>query len=117
HSCVNTVAPLIGVGRAEPPHAAIPTAHRVTRRTAAWRMGPQRTAGRGLTAVGGAGFLWRRPGRGKPPQLSRRHHMPSGTDGERTTGGLVGKVAGKVKEAIGSATSNEDLEREGRLQD
>jgi uncharacterized protein YjbJ (UPF0337 family) len=41
----------------------------------------------------------------------------SGQDSdERTVGGLVGKVVGKAKEALGGATENDDLAREGRLQ-
>ena len=35
---------------------------------------------------------------------------------EYTRGGLAGKIAGKVKETAGSAVGNEDLAREGRLQ-
>ena len=35
---------------------------------------------------------------------------------ESTTGGLLGKVAGKAKEAVGSVVGNDDLAREGRLQ-
>ena len=35
---------------------------------------------------------------------------------ERTTGGLAGKVVGKAKELAGELTNNEDLGREGRLQ-
>jgi uncharacterized protein YjbJ (UPF0337 family) len=35
---------------------------------------------------------------------------------ERTAGGVVGKVVGKAKEALGGAIENEDLAREGRLQ-
>lgn len=35
---------------------------------------------------------------------------------QETAGGLVGKVAGKAKEAAGSALGNDDLAREGRLQ-
>src|SRR5258707_1668284 len=35
---------------------------------------------------------------------------------ERTAGGLVGKVAGKAKAAVGSLVGNGDLAREGRLQ-
>jgi uncharacterized protein YjbJ (UPF0337 family) len=35
---------------------------------------------------------------------------------ERTTGGLVGKLAGKAKEATGSLVGNNNLAREGRLQ-
>ena len=35
---------------------------------------------------------------------------------KQTTGGLVGKVAGKAKEAAGSLVGNGDLAREGRLQ-
>ena len=31
----------------------------------------------------------------------------------RTTGGLVGRLAGKAKEAVGSAVGNEELAREG----
>ena len=37
--------------------------------------------------------------------------------GERTAGGLAGKVAGKLKAAAGAITGNTPLEREGRLQD
>src|SRR5215210_8813876 len=36
---------------------------------------------------------------------------------ERTAGGLVGKLAGKAKAAAGSLTGNDDLAREGRLQE
>jgi len=36
---------------------------------------------------------------------------------ERTTGGLAGKVLGKVKQAAGSVTGRDELAREGRLQD
>ena len=35
---------------------------------------------------------------------------------ERTSGGVLGKVAGKAKELAGEATGNDDLAREGRLQ-
>ena len=35
---------------------------------------------------------------------------------ERTAGGLVGKIAGRTKEAVGSALGRDDLGREGRLQ-
>ena len=35
---------------------------------------------------------------------------------ERTSGGLLGKLAGRVKESAGSVTGNEELAREGRLQ-
>ena len=35
---------------------------------------------------------------------------------ERTSGGLAGKAAGKAKELAGEATRNDDLAREGRLQ-
>ena len=38
------------------------------------------------------------------------------TDAERTTGGVVGKLAGKAKEAAGAAVGDDDLAREGRLQ-
>ena len=38
------------------------------------------------------------------------------TPQEDTTGGLVGKVAGKVKEAAGEALDRDALAREGRLQ-
>src|SRR5687767_13152240 len=41
----------------------------------------------------------------------------SETDQERTTGGLAGKVAGKAKAAIGSVTGDDDMAREGRLQE
>src|SRR3954453_3902617 len=36
---------------------------------------------------------------------------------ERTTGGLAGRLAGKVKAAAGQVLGNEDLAREGRLQE
>src|SRR3981081_4328639 len=36
--------------------------------------------------------------------------------GERTSGGLVGRGAGKAKELAGSLTDRDDLAREGRLQ-
>jgi uncharacterized protein YjbJ (UPF0337 family) len=36
---------------------------------------------------------------------------------ERTSGGFVGKLAGKAKEAAGSLLGNDDLAREGRLQE
>jgi uncharacterized protein YjbJ (UPF0337 family) len=35
---------------------------------------------------------------------------------ERTAGGLAGRLAGKAKETAGSLTGNDDLAREGRLQ-
>ena len=35
---------------------------------------------------------------------------------EETAGGQLGKLAGKAKEAAGSVLGNEDLAREGRLQ-
>src|SRR4051794_33947083 len=35
---------------------------------------------------------------------------------ERTAGGLAGRVAGKAKEAVGSALGNDEVAREGRLQ-
>ena len=35
---------------------------------------------------------------------------------EETAGGLLGKVAGKAKEVAGSAVGNDELAREGRLQ-
>ena len=34
---------------------------------------------------------------------------------ESTSGGVVGKLAGKVKAAVGSITGNEALQREGNL--
>jgi uncharacterized protein YjbJ (UPF0337 family) len=37
-------------------------------------------------------------------------------DTERTAGGLTGRLAGKAKEAAASLTGNEELGREGRLQ-
>jgi uncharacterized protein YjbJ (UPF0337 family) len=39
------------------------------------------------------------------------------TEQEKTSGGLVGKVAGKVKEVAGSLSDKDDLAREGRLQE
>src|SRR3954470_9265547 len=38
------------------------------------------------------------------------------TETERTTGGPLGRIAGKLKEAAGSAVGNDELAREGRLQ-
>ena len=35
---------------------------------------------------------------------------------DRTAGGLTGRIAGKAKETAGSLTGNEELAREGRLQ-
>jgi len=35
---------------------------------------------------------------------------------EQTAGGVLGNLAGKAKEAAGSLTGNDDLAREGRLQ-
>ena len=35
---------------------------------------------------------------------------------ERTTGGLAGKVVGKAKELAGEVSNNDELAREGRLQ-
>ena len=35
---------------------------------------------------------------------------------EHTSGGLVGRVAGKLKEVIGDGAGSDDLAREGRLQ-
>jgi len=35
---------------------------------------------------------------------------------ERTTGGIAGKIVGKAKELAGEASGNENLAREGRLQ-
>ena len=35
---------------------------------------------------------------------------------ERTRGGFAGKIAGRLKEAAGSAIGNRDMAREGRLQ-
>ncbi len=37
-------------------------------------------------------------------------------DTQRTAGGVLGRVAGKAKELSGELTGNEDLAREGRLQ-
>ena len=42
--------------------------------------------------------------------------MTDPKNSERTGGGLVGKLVGRAKEAAGSALDNEDLAREGRLQ-
>ena len=38
-------------------------------------------------------------------------------ENERTAGGLAGKFAGKIKAAAGSVLGNDDLAREGRLQE
>ena len=38
------------------------------------------------------------------------------TENERTAGGLLGRVAGKTKETAGSVIGDEELAREGRLQ-
>lgn len=42
--------------------------------------------------------------------------MNEDANSERTAGGMVGRVLGRAKEALGGATENEDLAREGRLQ-
>ena len=39
------------------------------------------------------------------------------TPREETAGGVLGKLAGKAKAAAGSLTGNDDLAREGRLQE
>jgi uncharacterized protein YjbJ (UPF0337 family) len=38
------------------------------------------------------------------------------TETERTAGGPLGRIAGKIKETAGSAVGNDELAREGRLQ-
>lgn len=38
-------------------------------------------------------------------------------NGERTAGGTVGKVIGRLKAALGSSTDRPSLQREGRLQE
>ena len=38
------------------------------------------------------------------------------TDRERTAGGALGRLAGKIKEAAGAAAGRDELAREGRLQ-
>ena len=38
------------------------------------------------------------------------------TPSERTVGGVAGKVAGKAKEVVGEALRDDELAREGRLQ-
>ena len=45
-----------------------------------------------------------------------RHDQPTKTT-EETAGGLLGKLAGKAKAAAGSLLGDEDLAREGRLQE
>src|ERR1700744_4179638 len=35
---------------------------------------------------------------------------------EHTTGGILGRAVGKAKEVLGQTTDNDDLAREGRLQ-
>ena len=42
---------------------------------------------------------------------------PMTPDTPRTTGGIAGKIAGRVKAAAGTLTGNDALAREGRLQD
>src|SRR5215207_3345668 len=74
----------------------------------------------------GSGMRTLRAARGAPsPRVHDVPLMESDTKGqdmtgsgssERTTGGLAGKVAGKAKEVVGETTDNEQLAREGRLQ-
>jgi len=72
---------------------------------------------------------------GAPPRLTRLGAVPNGDLGvadeptfdyekggqrmnerESTTGGPLGKLAGRAKEAAGSILGREDLQREGKLQ-
>src|ERR1700754_3065474 len=61
---------------------------------------------------------------GAAPQLWRRSRSTARvwvaqkemTETERTAGGPLGRIAGKLKEAAGSAVGNDELAREGRLQ-
>src|SRR5689334_9410812 len=57
------------------------------------------------------------PGSHEDPPFDMEKERMSNQDKERTAGGLVGKLAGKAKEAAGSVVGNDKLEREGRLQD
>jgi uncharacterized protein YjbJ (UPF0337 family) len=45
-----------------------------------------------------------------------RTQMTSPDKPERTSGGIVGKLAGRAKEAAGAVLNDEELSREGRLQ-
>src|SRR5260221_7595330 len=42
--------------------------------------------------------------------------MPESEPTQTTAGGLVGRIVGRAKSAIGSLTGNHDLQREGNLQ-
>jgi phosphoglycolate phosphatase-like HAD superfamily hydrolase/uncharacterized protein YjbJ (UPF0337 family) len=60
-----------------------------------------------------------RPGRGVAPGIhpgTKRQRTENMTDAREPAGGLVGRVAGKAKEAAGELLDHDDLAREGRLQ-
>ncbi len=94
-------------------------------------LSPERVSGRGVighvvTAERGPPGAASPPACNRHPTLSRTQHphsfqnegRPDMTDPDReqTTGGPLGKLAGRAKEAAGSALGKEDLAREGRLQ-
>jgi uncharacterized protein YjbJ (UPF0337 family) len=49
-------------------------------------------------------------------QPRRKIQLTSSKNPERTSGGLVGKIAGRAKEVAGEALKDDQLAREGRLQ-
>src|SRR5579884_2252017 len=65
---------------------------------------------------GRSGAVRGRAGARVPERKLQPHRKGDPMTQQRTAGGLAGKVVGKAKEAIGSATGNDDLAREGRLQ-
>ena len=69
----------------------------------------------GPSARASAGRAFRGPA-GPIATDERQQNMTEPQTDERTTGGLAGKVAGKAKELAGELTNNDDLAREGRLQ-
>jgi uncharacterized protein YjbJ (UPF0337 family) len=67
------------------------------------------------SSAGGSGLSAGRSAR-RISSNTKGKDMTDSETPERTTGGLVGKVAGKAKELAGEATDNNELAREGRLQ-
>ena len=54
--------------------------------------------------------------RARTDTTKKENHMASTDKPERTSGGIVGKIAGRAKEAAGTVLNDEELSREGRLQ-
>jgi uncharacterized protein YjbJ (UPF0337 family) len=92
-----------------------PTGHQRKPRTVDGRFGDAHRANLSRLVCG-------RRGRVLPPPISERRtvrgepDVKDPTTREETAGGLVGKLAGKVKAAVGSVIGHDDLAREGHLQ-